>query len=99
LGFFVFVFFCLGDYYISRVRAEQQQLRRRIYSPEEEEFIRLPWLVGRVVGPLLAARALPLRCAQWMAPSYFCLSHARTVFSCGAPCCNPAHRDGMGSGG
>ena len=31
--------------------------------------------------------------------SYFCLSHARTVFSCGAPCCNPAHRDGMGSGG
>jgi hypothetical protein len=20
-------------------------------------------------------------------------------FSCGAPCCNPAHRDGMGSGG
>jgi hypothetical protein len=31
--------------------------------------------------------------------SYFCLSHARTIFSCGAPCCNPAHRDGMGSGG
>ena len=31
--------------------------------------------------------------------SYFCLSHARTVFSCGAPCCNPAHRGGMGSGG
>jgi hypothetical protein len=27
------------------------------------EFIRLPWLVGRVVGPLLAARALPLRFA------------------------------------
>jgi hypothetical protein len=32
-------------------------------------------------------------------PSCFCLSHARKVFSCGAPCCNPAHRDGMGSGG
>jgi hypothetical protein len=31
--------------------------------------------------------------------SSFCLSHARTVFSCGAPCCNPAHRAGMGSGG
>jgi hypothetical protein len=31
--------------------------------------------------------------------SYFCLSHARTFFSCGAPCCNPAHRGGMGSGG
>jgi hypothetical protein len=31
--------------------------------------------------------------------SYFCSSHARTVFSCGAPCCNPAHRGGMGSGG
>jgi hypothetical protein len=30
---------------------------------EEEEIIRLPCLVGRVVGPLLAARALPLRCA------------------------------------
>jgi hypothetical protein len=30
---------------------------------EEEEFIRLPCLVGRAVGPLLAARALPLRCA------------------------------------
>jgi hypothetical protein len=29
----------------------------------EGEFIRLPWLDGRVVGPLLAARALPLRCA------------------------------------
>jgi hypothetical protein len=27
---------------------------------EEEEIIRLPCLVGRVVGPLLAARALPL---------------------------------------
>jgi hypothetical protein len=26
--------------------------------------------------------------------SYFCLSHARTAFSCGAPCCNPAHRPG-----
>jgi hypothetical protein len=30
---------------------------------EEEEIIRLPCLVGRVAGPLLAARALPLRCA------------------------------------
>ena len=29
----------------------------------KEEIIRLPCLVGRVVGPLLAARALPLRCA------------------------------------
>jgi hypothetical protein len=31
--------------------------------------------------------------------SYFCSSHARTVFGCGAPCCNPAPRDSMGSGG
>jgi hypothetical protein len=30
---------------------------------EEEEIIRLPCLVGGVAGPLLAARALPLRCA------------------------------------
>jgi hypothetical protein len=28
-----------------------------------EELIRLSWLVGGVAGPLLAARALPLRCA------------------------------------
>jgi hypothetical protein len=31
--------------------------------------------------------------------SYWCLSHARTVVCCDAPCCYPAHRDGMGSGG
>jgi hypothetical protein len=36
---------------------------------EEEEIIRLPCLVGRVVGPLLAARALPLRCAASTMPS------------------------------
>jgi hypothetical protein len=35
---------------------------RSLYE-EEGEIIRLPCLVGRVVGPLRAARALPLRCA------------------------------------
>jgi hypothetical protein len=35
----------------------------------EEEIIRLSCLVGRVAGPLLAARALPLRCAASTMPS------------------------------
>jgi hypothetical protein len=41
---------------------------------EEEGFIRLPWR-GSAVGPLLAARALPLRCAA-SANANFCTGYA-----------------------
>ena len=46
-----------GQIYLNEIRKQSGQ------EEEEEEIIRLPCLVGRVVGPLLAARALPLRCA------------------------------------
>jgi hypothetical protein len=43
--------------------ARRVEVVKLLPKKEEEEIIRLPYLVGRVVGPLLAARALPLRCA------------------------------------
>jgi hypothetical protein len=51
--------------------AEKKVKQASAFQEEEEaeEVIRLPCLVGRVVGPLLAARALPLRCAASTMPS------------------------------
>jgi hypothetical protein len=42
---------------------------------EEEEIIRLPWR-GSVVGLLLAARALPLRCAPSPPVLTICIGYA-----------------------
>jgi hypothetical protein len=58
--------------------------------------------VRSVLEHLRTAHHLPAMggsLAEVHSSSYFCLSHARTVFSGGAPCCNPVHRGGMGSGG
>jgi hypothetical protein len=51
---------------------------------------------GRPITYLMGGSLVEVHSSSYFC---FCLSHARTVFSCGAPCCNPAHRDGMGSGG